>query len=290
MTMPTQAVPAAPIPEPDWLDRLGAWCLEKLADLGAWCLAKIAALVETVGAFLLYHWILVTIIGLSFMFFRRIVEWQAVTTYAIKTKAQQAVEHRRQEIADQAQRQMAARFEAMSDGEFGQLTGRLKVKIALHRERWIFLDGLADRSHFETLASTHRKNAAEHAEKVQALEAELDRLERLWQFTHRGRNEKREREQHARVYNHVLDLIDQLASGDDASARDALAKLNTLRSTFDWNSLIPPAMSDAEKTRVLQLLQIMAGTSQLGEARSAFGFVQRMFSDHNLSWWAKMAA
>ena len=125
--------------------------------------------------------------------------------------------------------------------------------------------------------------------KATALSDELERLNNLWLFTARRREDKRDGEKRAQARRQVLSLMHLLHATYEAYAQDALLELNKLRPTFDWDLLIPQSMPVTDRVRMHRLLQVMAGTTQLGEARNALAFVRHILEDHNFSW-DKMAA
>jgi hypothetical protein len=278
-----------PTPEPDWLDRLGAWCLEKLTEFGLWCLAKLMALAETILAFLAYHWLFFAILVLAAALSRRVLELQVLTAQTVKTLFDAAIEQRKKKAAEGAERRQAARFQIMTDEEFNDLRTSLRTRIKWHGECAKALEEAAYKSNWQWREASLRASALDHSEKARLLSEELARLEGLWRATQKSRIEQRERDRKTRVQDHILDLIEALASGGEAEARAALAKLNALRTSFDWRSLVPAGIPAEDQRRVLRLIEVMVGTSQLGEARNAFAFVQRVFADHNFAWWTKMA-
>src|SRR5262249_40598850 len=125
-----------------------------------------------------------------------------------------------------------------------------------------------------------------------ALTKEKERLDNLWLFTSRRRDAKREGGNTARLRRHVLGLMHLLDATPEADAQNALMELNEIRPSFDWESLIPEVLAVTDRVRMHRLLQVMAGTTQLGEARNALTFVRNILADHNLSWenWEQKAA
>jgi hypothetical protein len=300
--MPAAAPPPIPFATPpdmsaamiqsDWLDRLGAWCPDQPSDISTWCVGKLSAGAETLSQissqFSPKIWIAVAALLLFAVSFRWLVEWFAVTLHVVKARLRATAEKRRKLAAERAHRIESARFEVMSDEGFAAITGRLKKRISRHEDQAAILDQSAQRA-FGPLAWILRKSAKTHIVKAQSLSKEQDRLENLWLFTARRREEKRENENRTRARRQVLGLIHLLHATYEAYAQDALAELNKIRTSFDWDLLIPQSMPVTDRIRMHRLLQVMAGTSQLGEARNALVFVRHILEDHNFTW-DKMAA
>jgi hypothetical protein len=286
-TAPPEA-PAQTLVQSDWLDRLGAWCPDHPTDLSTWCVGKLSASAESVSQLSPKIWIAIVAIVLFAVSFRRLVEWYAVTHHVVKGRLRAVAEKRRKDRADRTHRVESARFEVMSDEGFAAITGRLKKKIARHEDQAAILADSAQRT-LAPLSWMLKKSAKTHIAKAQALSKEQDRLENLWLFTARRREEKRENENRTRARRQVLGLMHLLHATYEAYAQDALAELNKIRTSFDWDLLIPQSMPVTDRIRMHRLLQVMAGTSQLGEARNALVFVRHILEDHNFTW-EKMAA
>jgi len=291
--IPFTAPPDAPVQamaQSDWLERLGAWCPDHPSDFSAWCVGKVNASVQTVSQFSpsVNIWIAIAALVLLAVSFRWLVEWYAVTQHIVKAKLHAVAERRRKALADRTHRLESARFEVLSDEGFATITGRLKKRIARHDDQAAILNDSAQRA-FGPLAWMLRKSAKSHTAKAGILSKEQDRLENLWLFTARRREEKRENENRSRARRQVLGLMHLLHATYEAYAQDALAELNKIRTSFDWDLLIPQSMPVTDRIRMHRLLQVMAGTSQLGEARNALVFVRHILEDHNFTW-EKMAA
>jgi hypothetical protein len=290
--------PDAPVIAPDapvhvaaqshWLDSLGAWCPDHPTDMANWCLGKLSATAQSASQFSPKVWIGVAAVVLFAVSFRWLVEWYAVTHHFVKARLRAFAEKRHKAMADRMHRIESARFEVMSDDGYAAITGRLKKKIARHEGQAAILNESAQRV-FGPLAWMLKKSAKTHVAKAKKFSKEQDRLENLWLFTARRREEKRENERRARARRQVLGLMHLLHASYEAYAQDALAELNKIRASFDWDLLIPQSMPVTDRIRMHRLLQVMAGTSQLGEARNALVFVRHILEDHNFTW-EKMAA
>jgi len=66
----------------------------------------------------------------------------------------------------------------------------------------------------------------------------------------------------------------------DRTARQALAELNRNGNWFDWESLAPDEMAPSLRDRLTKVLRLMAGTTNLDEARSAYQKALRVLEDN----------
>lgn len=80
----------------------------------------------------------------------------------------------------------------------------------------------------------------------------------------------------AALISRVTQLISTIASPDDAKATAALAELYTLRNQIDWDTLIPPHVTNNDRVTVEKAYRQMSGTTSLNEARTAWSYIQRM--------------
>lgn len=110
------------------------------------------------------------------------------------------------------------------------------------------------------------------------LEGEVERLKEL----------RREIEKQAAAQGggakHVVGLMNRLASRDAADAEDALAELNQLGMAFDWDRLIPANLPDQARQVVLKTLRLMASTTNVNEAATAYGRVLKVLENHGMTW------
>lgn len=93
----------------------------------------------------------------------------------------------------------------------------------------------------------------------------------------------------ALLWLQVLQVMRRLDSDDAEAAFDALAELNGIRGWFDWETLAPKEMAATQRARVVRLLQLMAGTTSVGEARNAYRTALRMMEADNRGWHWKAA-
>ena len=82
----------------------------------------------------------------------------------------------------------------------------------------------------------------------------------------------------------VVGLMNRLTSRDPAEAEDALAELNRLGMGFDWDRLIPANLPDQARQMALKTLRLMASTSNLNEAQTAYGRVLKLLENHGMTW------
>lgn len=123
--------------------------------------------------------------------------------------------------------------------------------------------------------------SARRRRRAQALRDQADRLERLWSAIEQERGGPGGK---AGMQARILRLMSRLGSGDDSAAANALAELNRVSGWFDWETLAPTEMTDAQRTRLVQLLQTMADSTRVGEARNAYDRALRMLKQENLEW------
>jgi hypothetical protein len=118
-----------------------------------------------------------------------------------------------------------------------------------------------------------------------ALNAAADRIECLAAEIAKAR-ELQLKEQTRRQ---AIGLIDRLETEDAGAAEAALAELNTIGPQIDWDSIIPAAIPQPARPRLMKILRQMAGTSSLGEARNAKTQADNIIRTHGVSW-ERMAA
>jgi hypothetical protein len=99
-----------------------------------------------------------------------------------------------------------------------------------------------------------------------------------------GSRDNREDDGRAKLWLQVLQLMRRLDADDPKSASAALADLNGIQSWFDWGTLVPKDMASARRSRLIQCLRLMAGTSSVGEARNAYRSALRMMQQSDAGW------
>lgn len=96
--------------------------------------------------------------------------------------------------------------------------------------------------------------------------------------------DNRLRDGRAQLWLQVLQLMRLLQSSDGEAAADALAELNGVTQWFDWQSLAPREMPASQRTRLVQVLRLMAGTNSIGEACNAYRTALRMLEQNQCAW------
>jgi hypothetical protein len=256
-----------PGPDPDFLDQAletSLWALqtaarsssEKLADIGA-----------AVAVFAVHHWMLLTGVAAVAVFSRRFAEWRTVGAViladAVKARYAAALERH----AQARQFHENAWLGNVDERAFQAHISALEESIRSRKKRCdlLFKNGSTrtGRSSAILFATADR-----YKREAEALQQEIDRL------THRR----------GRV--RTLKLVNLVVTGADPEATGALGELNKLWRQVDWASFIPrgAALSDGDRQRVLQLLQTIASTVQLGEARTAFGFLEKLLTSYGHTW------
>jgi hypothetical protein len=108
----------------------------------------------------------------------------------------------------------------------------------------------------------------------------LSEIERLVAL--RAEYKKRAAE-HGTGINRVLELVRQLNAANP-HAQNALAQLNQLASRFDWSRMVPADLPEHTRLVMAKTLRMMAGTTNLNEARNACGRVAQLLQNHRMSW------
>jgi hypothetical protein len=111
--------------------------------------------------------------------------------------------------------------------------------------------------------------------RAEALHNEADRLEGLW----RAIEKERENADSAETRTVVLQLMRRLLSADDRTSSAALAELKRKGNSFSWESLAPRGMGPPEREKLTKVLRLMAGTSNVDEARNALRTALRMLQE-----------
>lgn len=153
------------------------------------------------------------------------------------------------------------------------------------RRRADRLDQLADRfddrSHAGLVGRVLWNAAGHRRAQAEAQRNEAERLERLWQAIEKERGGPGDK---AGMRKKVLRLMRRLDAADRRAAQNALDELNRIGAWFDWDSLAPSEMTAAQRSRLVQLLRLMAGTNSLGEARNAYTSALKALQDIDLEW------
>jgi hypothetical protein len=130
-----------------------------------------------------------------------------------------------------------------------------------------------------------RDRAEKHVAAGHAIYDEIEATEKLWLEIEEAREVKRRNDARASI-NHLLNLLN---SANDAAASAALKKLNKVRSTVDWDDLPPPDLPPAARAQASKMLQLLAGTTSLPEAKAALQKLKNLFADNDMSF-ERMAA
>jgi hypothetical protein len=128
-------------------------------------------------------------------------------------------------------------------------------------------------------ADTLHEGAEKFRQKMQHLTGEVARLKKL-----RAEIEKQRDAQGGGTRDRVIALMNRLHLTTEYAASDALAQLNRIAMSFDWDSLIPLRMPDATHKVMVKALRLMASTSSVEEARTAYGRILHMLEGHRMTW------
>jgi hypothetical protein len=209
-------------------------------------------------------------------------------------------------------------FGNMPYGDFHEIMNRLRELAGKEDERASYLERRAG-SGF--IGGILRKAAARREDRAEWLRDEAKRLRRLWdriqserraedlrrqqqeaERRQREEEERREQEEQERrqreeaerrrktkddrssMRDKVLSLMRKLESGSEVAAVNALSELNRIRARFDWESLAPVGISQAQRQRLVNVLTLMAGTTSLGEARNALQSARRILEQNHCDW------
>jgi hypothetical protein len=111
--------------------------------------------------------------------------------------------------------------------------------------------------------------------RAEALHNEADRLEGLW----RAIEKERENAERPETRNKALQLMRRLLSADAPTASGALSELKRMGNWFNWECLAPKDMGAPEREKLTKVLRLMAGTSNLDEARNAYRSAVRLLQE-----------
>ena len=134
--------------------------------------------------------------------------------------------------------------------------------------RFRFLPGAAD-----GLLRVADKRRARHSR----LRQDIDHYKNIW------RKVCEERQRSSGDMAQILPLLTQLNSPNLQEARHALASLNRL-GDIDWSAVIPRRLPDPPRGIALKCLRLMSGTSNLQEARNAYGRINQILQGHRIKW------
>jgi hypothetical protein len=127
---------------------------------------------------------------------------------------------------------------------------------------------------FPGRAQALRKRARRHMARMQAIQAETQRLCEL-----KERIEAERLRQSVKVSaDRVRSLMSGLLSESEALATNALSELNRIAAHVEWDQLVPGRLTGNMRERVLNILRRMGGTDHLGEARAAYGQYQQVLA------------
>jgi hypothetical protein len=206
----------------------------------------------------------------------------------------------------------------MSSADFHEAMARIHALAGKEDDRASYLERRAGTGF---ISSVLRKAAARREERADWLREEANRLKSLWdriQSERRAEDVKRQRREDERrqregdkrrqreeeerrqqeeaerrrktrndgsnMRDKVLSLMRKLESGSEVAAVNALSELNRIRAQFDWESLAPVGISQAQRQRLVSVLTLMAGTTSLGEARNALRSARVVLEQNHCDW------
>jgi hypothetical protein len=138
---------------------------------------------------------------------------------------------------------------------------------------------LEERGYRGFAASILRQGAVRRRARAEQYRDEAARLTRLRAAVEKETNGPGNKR---RMRKKVLDLMHRL--DDPLAATNVLAELNRLGNWFDWESLAPDEMPSWQRTRLVQLLRLMAGTTSIGEAVSAYHKARQLLQEGSWEW------
>jgi len=166
-------------------------------------------------------------------------------------------------------------YGSMVPGDFRAFLSLLRREA---EEQIRLAERLEGRSSRGFLGEILRLAAGRRQKRAEALDAEADRLERLWKAIEKERGSQGDS---AAMRAKVLGLMRRLDSLDDRAANGALGELKRIGNCFDWEGLAPKEMAPPQRERLVKLLRLMAGTSSLDEARNAYHTALRMLQERS---------
>lgn len=208
--------------------------------------------------------------ALAFVFRRRIIEHSLI-----------GVELVREWREERARQSEWYHYGAMEDAEFQRVVESLRDRAAKEEE---LAERLKSRAGSRFNLRMVRDAAWRREQCAAALYQEADRLELLRERIELERARNNGGDDDVTGRDEVLDLMRKLDSGGDRTAMRALAELNRIWSTFEWERLTFTAPKDV-KRRVVTLLRIMASTTHVPEAQNALRTAMQILKQSNCDWW-----
>jgi hypothetical protein len=254
--------------DPDFLDRGIANALWGLDAAIAWTINKLVQSGAAILAFSERHWMLVAAILIGCVLYRKFMRWRTVgfviAEYAIRKRIAEAMDSIETKKAEAKRARERAWLARASRRTFDARIAALKASIKRHEELHdlLFQLGMADSIRGDEL----HEGATKHKNEAEQLKLEIIRLESLW------------------ACQRVFRLVDRLVNGSDNDAKIALSELNKIWRQVDWDVFVPKIASNADRQRLIQLFGVMASNAQLGEARNAFAFAQKILNNYKRTW------
>jgi hypothetical protein len=202
------------------------------------------------------------------IFYRRIIVNSVMARYAIGDW-----------VADQKFNREWNHYARMNAQEFRKAIGALEAKSKREEEAANRLDNRARQGvRIPGGASSMYQEARRRRDRSLDFLDEIQRLKEL-----RAEIEKQKAMQGGGA-KRVIGLMNKLSSRDHNEAASALAELNQLGMAFDWNRLIPANLPERAHEVLLKTLRLMASTSNVNEAQTAYAQVLRTLESHRMTW------
>jgi hypothetical protein len=200
------------------------------------------------------------------LLYRKFMRWRTVgfviAEYTIKKRVAEAIDNLETKRTEAKSARERAWLSRASKSTFEAHIAALKARLKRHEE---LHDLLFERGVASDVNDLHA-GAARHKNEAERLKIDIVRLENLW------------------AHQRVFQLVDRLVNGSDDDAKKALVELNKIWRQVDWDAFVPKIVSDADRQRLIQLLGMMASNAQVGEARNAFAFVQKILNSYKRAW------
>lgn len=168
----------------------------------------------------------------------------------------------------------------MEDDEFDGVLASLRERAAREEELAERLQSRAGRLNLGIVRDAVRRRERKAAK----LYDEAERLELLRERIELERKNGGGDDDTLIGLGEVLNLMRDLDCGDARIGMRALAELNRIWASFDWERFVPYGAAEGERRRIVTLLRMMASTSSVAEARSALRRALRILKQSHAEW------
>ena len=247
----------------------------------AWLQGLVVSLALWIGHLIFDNWPYIVGVILIFKFGARAIEAVAIAKFRTKEGIVNGWDWQKWARAEMKRRREWKRFRDMNQKRFAALVKKNQTRARYYQERAKILNYLADRAANGTLVMPFYIDILHHrANKNEAAASSIFRRIVHWEDLRRKIDAARDDIMRKEGREKLSGLMKLLNSSNEATASYALQQLNQLRNAVDWLVLIPVTVPEATRAQVVKLFALMAGTSNLSEARSALAQAERLMRSH----------